>query len=37
MDNFGSHKSVAIRRLIKVAGARLWYWPAAGFSDTELS
>jgi transposase len=27
MDNLGSHKSVALRRLIKAAGARLWYLP----------
>ena len=27
MDNLGSHKSAALRRLIKAAGARLWYLP----------
>ncbi|MDX3810571.1 MAG: IS630 family transposase [Bosea sp. (in: a-proteobacteria)] len=27
MDNLGSHKSVAIRQLIRNAGARLWYLP----------
>lgn len=27
MDNLGSHKSAAVRRMIKVAGARLWYLP----------
>src|SRR5215216_4632543 len=27
MDNLGSHKSVALRRMIKAAGARLWYLP----------
>jgi transposase len=27
MDNLGSHKAAAIRRLIKAAGARLWYLP----------
>jgi transposase len=27
MDNLGSHKSAALRRMIKVAGARLWYLP----------
>jgi putative transposase len=27
MDNLGSHKSVALRSLIKAAGARLWYLP----------
>jgi transposase len=27
MDNLGSHKSAAIRRMIKAAGARLWYLP----------
>jgi transposase len=27
MDNLGSHKSVALRRIIKAAGARLWYLP----------
>ena len=27
MDNLGSHKSVALRRLIHGAGARLWYLP----------
>ncbi len=27
MDNLGSHKSAAIRRLIAAAGARLWYLP----------
>jgi transposase len=27
MDNLGSHKSVAIRRAIAAAGARLWYLP----------
>ncbi|BCG88345.1 hypothetical protein MesoLj113c_44550 [Mesorhizobium sp. 113-3-9] len=27
MDNLGSHKSAAIRQLIKAAGARLWYLP----------
>jgi transposase len=27
MDNLGSHKSVALRRIVKAAGARLWYLP----------
>lgn len=27
MDNLGSHKSAAIRQVIKAAGARLWYLP----------
>ncbi len=27
MDNLGSHKSSAIRRMIRDAGARLWYHP----------
>lgn len=27
LDNLGSHKSAALRRLIKAAGARLWYLP----------
>ncbi len=27
MDNLGSHKAAALRRLIKAAGARLWYLP----------
>ena len=27
MDNLGSHKSAAIRRMIRAAGARLWYLP----------
>jgi transposase len=27
MDNLGSHKSVAVRQLIKSAGARLWFLP----------
>ena len=27
MDNLGSHKSAALRRMIKAAGARLWYLP----------
>lgn len=27
MDNLGSHKSVAVRQLIKEAGARLWFLP----------
>jgi transposase len=27
MDNLGSHKSAALRRIIKGAGARLWYLP----------
>ncbi|MEY9167261.1 transposase [Sinorhizobium fredii] len=27
MDNLGSHKSVAIRQMIRAAGARLWYLP----------
>lgn len=27
MDNLGSHKSAALRRIIKTAGARLWYLP----------
>jgi putative transposase len=25
MDNLGSHKSAALRRMISAAGARLWY------------
>jgi transposase len=27
MDNLGSHKSAALRHMIKAAGARLWYLP----------
>jgi transposase len=27
MDNLGGHKSAALRRIIKAAGARLWYLP----------
>ena len=27
MDNLGSHKSAAIRKAIKAAGARLWFLP----------
>jgi len=27
MDNLGSHRSAAVRRMIKTAGARLWYLP----------
>ena len=27
MDNLGSHKSAALRRMIQAAGARLWYLP----------
>jgi len=27
MDNLGSHKSAALRRIIKSAGARLWFLP----------
>ncbi len=27
MDNLGSHKSAALRRIIRAAGARLWYLP----------
>ncbi len=27
MDNLGSHKSPAIRQMIRAAGARLWYLP----------
>jgi transposase len=27
MDNLGSHRSAAVRRMIKAAGARLWYLP----------
>ena len=27
MDNLGSHKSAAVRRIIAAAGARLWYLP----------
>lgn len=27
MDNLGSHKSPALRRIIRGAGARLWYLP----------
>ena len=28
MDNLGSHKSAAVRQMIRAAGARLWYLPA---------
>jgi transposase len=28
MDNLGSHKSVAVRRMIRAVGARLWFLPA---------
>jgi transposase len=27
MDNLGSHKSAAIKNLVRAAGARLWYLP----------
>lgn len=27
MDNLGSHKSAAVRQVIKAAGARLWFLP----------
>ncbi|MEP9369922.1 IS630 family transposase [Xanthobacter sp. VNH20] len=27
MDNLGSHKSVAVRQIIRAAGARLWFLP----------
>lgn len=27
MDNLGSHKSAAVRQIIKTAGARLWFLP----------
>jgi len=27
LDNLGSHKSKAVRQMIKAAGARLWYLP----------
>src|SRR4029078_6027083 len=27
MTNFGSHKSAELRRIIRAAGARLWYLP----------
>lgn len=27
LDNLGSHKSVALRQMIRAAGARLWYLP----------
>src|SRR5205085_11941448 len=27
MDNLGSHKAVAVRQMIRAAGARLWYLP----------
>ena len=27
MDNLGSHKSAALRHMIRAAGARLWYLP----------
>ena len=27
LDNLGSHKSAALRRIIRAAGARLWYLP----------
>lgn len=27
MDNLGSHKSAALRQIIKAAGARLWFLP----------
>ena len=27
MDNLGSHKSVAVRRILRAAGARLWFLP----------
>jgi transposase len=27
MDNLGSHKSAAVRHMIRAAGARLWYLP----------
>jgi putative transposase len=27
MDNLGSHKSAAVRKVIKAVGARLWFLP----------
>jgi putative transposase len=27
MDNVGSHKSAAVRQIIRAAGARLWFLP----------
>ena len=34
MDNLGSHKSAAIRHIIKAAGARLWFLPP--YSPTSI-
>src|SRR6478672_1900153 len=34
MDNLGSHKSAALRALIRAAGARLWYLPP--YSPTSI-
>lgn len=34
MDNLGSHKSAAIRHMIRAAGARLWYLPP--YSQTSI-
>jgi DDE superfamily endonuclease len=36
MDNLGSHKSAAIRRIIRAAGARLWYLPQFWGGDTQI-
>jgi len=36
MNNLGSHRSVAIRQMIRNAGARLWYPPPAACAKTEV-
>jgi hypothetical protein len=33
MDNLGSHKAAALRRMIRAVGARLWYLVSAGSRD----
>jgi hypothetical protein len=35
MDNLGSHKAAAIRKMIKAAGARLWFLPPYSPADSD--
>ena len=37
MDNLGSHKSAAVRQMIRAAGARLWYLPPYSPTSTRSS
>ena len=37
MDNLGSHKSAELRRIIRAAGARLWYLPPTHQISTQSS